>query len=460
MNLQARLLFLLAYCSATSWALIPHINPFKLQEVEYHGDDVGEPLILTPLLEQGRIKDARIAASVSLSGCAKDITSYAGYFTINKQYNSNLYFWFFPSTSDYKKDPVVLWLQGGPGGPSMYGLLMENGPFTVNKDLELELRNNSWTNSHSVIYIDSPVGTGFSFTENEKGYARNQSQVGSELYEALQQFFQLFPEIRKNDFFVTGESYAGKYVPALAYTIHKNNPDAQEKINLKGIAIGDGYIDPEHQVGYAEYLYQLGLVDKMSSNVIKYLEDKAATYISRGDYIKSKEVTDEAFNIIMEKTKVNIYNYLQQGNSVIGEDLMKEFLNKHIVRRAIHVGRTTFGSNKVYHYLSEDIPRSIAPWFVEVANNYRVLLYTGQLDIIVAYPLTLNFLKHVEFRDIQKYHKAQRKIWYVGRELAGYSKNAGNFTEVLVRNAGHMVPFDQPKWAENLITRFTRNKPF
>nr|CAH7730060.1 unnamed protein product [Callosobruchus chinensis] len=103
--------------------------------------------------------------------------------------------------------------------------------------------------------------------------------------------------------------------------------------------------------------------------------------------------------------------------------------------------------------------KSMAPWFVEVANHYRVLLYTGQLDIIVAYPLTLNFLENVEFNGIQEYREAKRDKWYVGQEVAGYSKTGGNFTEVLVRNAGHMVPTDQPKWAEDLIYRFTRNKP-
>nr|CAI5831222.1 unnamed protein product [Callosobruchus analis] len=458
MNLQITSLAILAYFSKACHAFTSHINQFKLQEVECYGNDVGEKLILTPLLEQGKVKDARAAATVTLGGAAKNVSSYAGYLTVNQHYNSNLFFWFFPSNGNYTRDPVLVWLQGGPGSPSMLGLLAEHGPFGVNKDLNLVLREYAWTKNHSVVYIDSPVGTGFSFTEDDNGYARNQTQVGNELYQALQQFFIIFPELRKNDFFVTGESYAGKYVPALAYTIHKKNREAKEKINLKGIAIGNGYTDPIHQTGYAAFVYALGLVDKETFNQIDKLEKLAIDYKLKGDWSQALALWNEAINTIGNQSKVSVYNYLQDVGEA-SEDLITEFLNGSDVRRAIHVGNTTFGSNKVRGYLEEDMTESMAPWFVEVANNYRVLLYSGQLDIIVGYPLTLNFLKNVEFHGIQEYRKAKRAIWFVGMEVAGYSKTGGNFTEVLVRNAGHMVPTDQPKWAEDLIYKFTRNKP-
>jgi vitellogenic carboxypeptidase-like protein len=55
----------------------------------------------------------------------------------------------------------LLWLQGGPGGSSLYGLFVENGPFSVTPDLKLVKRPTSWALSHNIIYIDNPVGTGF-----------------------------------------------------------------------------------------------------------------------------------------------------------------------------------------------------------------------------------------------------------------------------------------------------------
>ncbi len=67
----------------------------------------------------------------------------------------------------------------------------------------------------------------------DKCYAKNEGDVANDLYEAMLQFFLLFPRLRQNDFYVSGESYAGKYVPALTYKIHTSNPHSQQKINLK-----------------------------------------------------------------------------------------------------------------------------------------------------------------------------------------------------------------------------------
>lgn len=234
-------------------------------------DDPGQPLILTPLIEQNKIKEALIASEVSFNGF-KHIKSYSGYFTVNKPYNSNMFFWYFPSLGNLASDPIILWLQGGPGATSLFGLFGENGPFTVKSKKGLKLRKYAWTNSHSVIYIDNPVGTGYSFTNG--GYAQNETQVGADLYNALTQFFTLFPDLQKNDFFIAGESYAGKYVPAIAYTIHKNNPGAKLKVNLQGISIGNGLSDPEHQLKYSDYLYQIGLIDANTRQIVYNYEQE------------------------------------------------------------------------------------------------------------------------------------------------------------------------------------------
>ena len=197
---------------------------------------------MTPLIKSGKIELARNRSYVK--PLINNVVSYSGFFTVDKQYNSNLFFWFFPAKSNSKTAPVILWLQGGPGAPSLFGLFTENGPFFITEEQTLESRHYTWISTHNVIYIDNPVGTGFSFTEDDKGYSRNEEDVGNNLYKAMKQFFQMFPEYQQNDFFITGESYAGKYIPALAYTIHMNNPNAKLKINLQGIAIGNGGSDP------------------------------------------------------------------------------------------------------------------------------------------------------------------------------------------------------------------------
>lgn len=229
-----------------------------------------EGLILTPLIKSHKLEEARAAAQVK-SSIFKNITSYSGYLTVNEYFNSNLFFWFFPSEGNIQNDPVMLWLQGGPGSSSMIGLFAENGPFSIKSETEIELREFRWSKTHSVVYIDNPVGTGFSFT-NEDGFAQNETIIGEHLFEALQQFFTLFPDLQKNEFYVTGESYAGKYVPAISYTIMKKNPSAEVKINLKGLAVGNGLCDPINQLTYAEYLFELGLIDQKSKQLLTKLE--------------------------------------------------------------------------------------------------------------------------------------------------------------------------------------------
>lgn len=175
---------------------------------------------------------------------------------------------------------------GGPGSSSLYALFGENGPYIVTNGDQLSFREWAWTRNHSVIYIDNPAGTGFSFTEG--GFAQNQTKVGDDLWEALTQFFTLFPELQDNPFFITGESYAGKYIPAAGYAIHKYNPSSELKINLQGLLIGNGLTDPENQiVEYGNYLYETGFIDENTKNEFIKYQDEAVQYIRNGEFMEA-----------------------------------------------------------------------------------------------------------------------------------------------------------------------------
>ena len=175
----------------------------------------------------------------------RELVSYSGFLTVNETSNSNLFFWFFPAENGNVSAPVILWLQGGPGSSSMYGLLKEHGPFLadVDKNGRPFVKHNPyrWSANHSVIYVDQPVGTGFSFTDDPTAYPKIVEESTNDLYNMLQQFFHLFPEYQQNQFFPFGESYAGKYIPTLAFKIHNeniasinktSNPENWVKINL------------------------------------------------------------------------------------------------------------------------------------------------------------------------------------------------------------------------------------
>lgn len=376
-------------------------------------------------------------------------------------------FGFFLLQKNAETAPVILWLQGGPGATSLIGLFAENGPFEPKSKHGLKLRKYSWTNLYSVLYIDNPVGTGYSFTNG--GYAQNETKVAEDLYNGLLQFFQLFPEYQKNDFYVTGESYGGKYVPAISYAIHKNNEKAKLKINLKGLAIGNGLCDPINQLKYGEYLYQIGLIDLNSMKLVQNYEDQGKQLIKDKKFKEAALLFDSLIDGDFNKSSVfknitgfdNYYNYLVSSNYNHIIDSMARYIQNNVIRKAIHVGNNTFNgiATDVEINLLEDIMQSVAPWISELLNYYKVLIYNGQLDIIVAYPLTVNFLQNLNFNAAAEYKTAKRYVWYVDYDLAGYVKQAGNLTEVLVRNAGHMVPSDQPKWALDLISRFINNKP-
>lgn len=324
-----------------------------------------------------------------------------------------------------------------------------------------------------MIYIDNPVGTGFSFTDHDEGYAKNEIDVGNDLYEALVQFFTLFPNLQQNDFYVTGESYAGKYVPAVGHAIHKRNGGAKVKINFQGMGIGNGLCDPLHQLQYGDYLYQLGLIDTKGRDLFHEYEEKGRTAIKKRDFNAAFDIFDELINmdqlpsgsLFKNMTGYDTYfNYMKVVDD--GADAgMNGFLKRSDVRKAIHVGNLTFhgldgDENKVEMHLKADVMDTVAPFLTELLEHYRILFYNGQLDIIVAYPLTISMLQKLNFKDKDAYLNAPRYVWRIDKDIAGYVHETANIIDVLVRKAGHMVPYDQPKFAFDLMTRFTNEKEF
>jgi len=173
----------------------------------------------------------------------------------------------------------------------MFGLFVENGPYKVDKNLNISFNNYSWAQEFSMLYIDNPVGTGFSFTQDKDGLAKNEEDVADDLYEALQQFFTLFSEYRGNDFYVTGESYAGKYIPAIGYKLH--TMANHSKINFKGIAIGNGWIDPINMLDIGSLLYQIGLIDENQLKHFYEVQNRTAVDIAKGNFRDAFLINDE-----------------------------------------------------------------------------------------------------------------------------------------------------------------------
>lgn len=451
-------------------SVIGNINCVKLNVYgdikSKHPEDPGEPLFLTPLIESGRIEEAQKLSSVP--SFAGNVTSHAGYVTVNKKYDSNLFFWFFKSEKDWKNAPIAVWLQGGPGYSSLFGLFNENGPYVILNKNKLKLRKYSWHIYCNMIFIDSPVGTGYSFTKSDEGYARNQSDVGKDLFAAMVQILKLFPEIKNNPFFITGESYAGKYIPALGYAIHKYNPSSDVKVNLHGLFIGNGLTDPENMIPmYAETLYSLGFIDYNEKKEFHQRQEEIVHAIRNRDWDKATLLYTQLIigysffpypTLYSNVTGIsNYYNYIF-GSTAEWKDYESDFVLSNYFRKSVHVGKIKRDDgSKTESLFKSDIAKSVIHMVKELVEHYRVQFYNGQLDVICAYPLTENFLRKMEWSGANEYRRKRRKIWKIGGEVAGYVKTHGRLSEVLVRNAGHMVPTDQPKWAFELFNKFIYN---
>lgn len=142
--------------------------------------------------------------------------------------------------------PVVLWLNGGPGSSSILGMLQENGPLLINATGGLMRNPYAWTKQANLLVLESPAGVGYSYCKAmlEGGSCSNTDvSTAKAARAAVQDFFKKFPELRANRFFITGESYAGVYIPTLTDEILTHAPE----VNIKGIAVGDPCTDTKSQ---------------------------------------------------------------------------------------------------------------------------------------------------------------------------------------------------------------------
>lgn len=169
------------------------------------------------------------------------VKQWSGYLDITN--NKHLFFWFFESRNDPKNDPVILWLNGGPGCSSLEGLFFELGPSMLDSSLNPVYNPYSWNSNASVIFLDQPVNVGMSWSPISVKDTRTGAQDVSAL---LSLFFQKFPQYPSTDFHLAGESYAGHYIPAIAKEI-TTQANYGQFFRLNTLMIGNGLIDDLHQ---------------------------------------------------------------------------------------------------------------------------------------------------------------------------------------------------------------------
>lgn len=341
--------------------------------------------------------------------------------------------------------------------------------------MTLETQNHNWVNNHSVLYIDSPIGAGFSFTDKEEGYVTSQADVARDVVIALKQFFKLFPNRQENDFYVTGDSYGAKHALTVSQTIKDynsmNHTTEKHRINLKGLIMGNGHIDVNYQYIHANYLHHIGLVDFNQMNQLLEFEKRIDMLV--GQQSKSVNISSIQSKICQERERMTAfienvtgykYGFLQNLLHLKPDPsryFFKDYVIKPDVRKALHVGNCAFNmrwnATAKSKFLIEEIQTPVLSILANLLHYYRILVYHGNLDITFPYSATENMLRSIEWRGAEDYKAANRTKWYVEDELAGYWKTASNLTEVLIRNCGHDA-VEQPLWTSVMATQFTRGQ--
>eukprot|EP00884_Botryococcus_braunii_P006077 jgi/Botrbrau1/15470/Bobra.43_2s0092.1 len=404
----------------------------------------------------------------------------AGYFTLNRTYDAHMFYFYFESRSgDSSKDPLVLWMTGGPGCSSELAVFYENGPFHIKKDLTLEPNDYGWDVGHNIIFVDQPVNTGFSYTEDDRDNVYDEVAVGNDVLDFLLEFLEFRPQFLGRDFYVTGESYGGHYVPAVAARIFEHNTSPKRftsQINLKGIAIGNGLTDPGIQYGaYGDYAFENKMIKRSTRDSLResYPWCRWGIDLCNGPfgfgfvcqlalyYCQASTVG----RIIAEAGNFNVYDIRLPCNFPLCYDFSRldAYLAQPDVRQKLGVGdhRWEACSNQVHQDLEVDIMRSYSDRVSPLLNNgIRVLIYAGVEDFICNWMGNNRWVNALPWTGQKEFNSAKLQNWTVDGEVVGEIKAGGALSFVKVFGAGHMVPMDQPKAALDMLTRFTRNETF
>ncbi|GAA0139749.1 serine protease [Lithospermum erythrorhizon] len=400
-----------------------------------------------------------------------DLGHHAGYYKLPHTKDARMFYFFFESRNS-KKDPVVIWLTGGPGCSSELALFYENGPYHIDNNMTLIWNDYGWDKVSNLIYIDQPTGTGFSYSSSDDDTRHNETGVSQDLYDFLQVFFTKHPEYAQNDFYITGESYAGHYIPAFASRVNQGNKNKEGiHINLKGIAIGNGLTNPEIQyTAYRDYALDMKLIDISDYNSMNNTVSECQQAIKlcgTNDASSCAEAyltCNPVFSNILRITGgINYYDIRKkcQGDLCYDFSNMEKFLKQKSVRDALGVGDIEFVScsTLVYEAMISDWMKNLEvgiPALLE--DGINLLVYAGEYDFICNWLGNSRWVHAMQWSGKKDFGTASMIPLTVDGVEAGQQKSHGPLTFLKVHNAGHMVPMDQPKTSLEMIKRWTQGK--
>lgn len=409
------------------------------------------------------------------------------YIKLPNKKDDHYFYWFVESRSEPSKDPLVLWLTGGPGCSSMMALLAENGPCHVQPDLSTKINPYSWNKQANVIWLDQPTGVGFSYGP-DSDFDSSEDNVGENIYWFLQEFLAKHPDLADRSFFITGESYGGHYVPAAASYIIKENANRRTltksnrlHINLAGIAIGNGLTNPavqyQHSVEMAFNTYNVTLLDDEGIEAMRLAQPVCHELIEacESDSKLCEDAMDFCYGNLEGPYLIAGRNPYDIRQACAEEDVMKcfnfdhidEYLNSDAVLAQLGIDtkhskpwRECDGS--VGLRFSNDQMLSFADDVALALHaGVRVLVYAGDADLMCNWIGNEAWTLELEWDGQPQFQNADNRV-FVTSEVAdaGRVRSFENFAFIRVFNSGHMVPMDQPAVAFDMINAFFQDKAF
>jgi len=469
---------------------------------------------------------AAFVAALAVTATAEVVTSlpgfngplpgvmHSGYIVVNETTGREIFYMFFESYKNPSTDPLSLWLTGGPGCSGMIAVFSEHGPYNMNftaNGYGIEVNPYTWVNVMNMIYIESPVGVGYSNVPGASSYMTGDKQTAEDSYNFMLGFYKKFPQFQKNDFWVTGESYGGHYVPELVNRILDGNKDANATgdfvIPLKGWMAGNPWTDPETEAfgvvqnwwdraiisplnwaviqntcGFKEITFWI--INNASAGALRTPEQRAAWWShnmrearARGDFQSAD--SKACFDALNRATNVEFGSVDIEGvyrdrcfpgvkqlpyqiNPCASRQL-SVYLNLPDVRAAIHASPTTPAVWEMcvappqLTYSTLDTQHSVRFIYERALRetNLQILVYSGDNDAIVPYTGTRKWIALLERPVVKELHE-----WYAdtnGMQVGGWATQYDGFTFTTVRGAGHMVPYMEPQRALHMVRTFLAN---
>ncbi|OQR83472.1 serine protease family S10 [Achlya hypogyna] len=397
----------------------------------------------------------------SLPGLHANVSQYAGHLRL-PSVGHDMFYWLVEAQEDPASAPLVLWLNGGPGCSSLNGLFTEVGPFVVNGDLTLTANPYAWTRKANIVFVESPVGVGFS-TPVLDDYDDSATTAGS--HEFLVQFLAAYPEYAERDFYIFGESYAGIYIPLL---VHKMLEAPVPHLRLRGFGVGNPFTDAATDGGATfDYLYAHGMIALETYRAIQAqcpprilamclggtgCTEACAMALVEG-FLGANEAAMDPYDIygdvcLLDQARLLLPAQVRPlHRGVVGPcqaSFMTAYLQRADVQAAIHVQadhvvewtKCNVEINAAYDRTSSALP--VYPAIL--AAGLKALVYSGDTDAVVNFMGTQRWLADLKLPVVDKWH-----AWFgPDKQLAGYTEGYTNVTFTTVKGAGHMVPATRP----------------